>query len=251
MSKPTYEQLDDLAHFVNVMLHGIGKVIRLTPAQAESLLRNIRTALNLAGYTIGANGVAQRPMEDPPGLTVNDKLKLYWPTDYETEKTYPAHPFTQRFGSRPEYYGKFKLPGHDGLDFRAPDGSNIYACANGVVTQVGWRKPGHAYGYAVRILHRVGVSDEQYETIYAHLQEGSSKVKVGDIVFARQVIGLADSTGNSSASHLHLSLKKVGATARGETNYPYDLVDPTPFIVSLRETNAAFLVMKRFPEWKP
>jgi len=177
-----------------------------------------------------------------PRVTTNHKLKLYWPTDYETEPKHPAHPFTQRFGSRPEYYIRFNLPGHEGLDFRAPDGSNIYACANGVVSQVGWRKPKHAYGYAIRIMHRVGVSNEQYETVYAHLQEGSAKVKVGDIVFARQVIGLADSTGNviQGASHLHLSLKKLGATARGETNYPNDLIAPTPFIVSLAQTREAF-----------
>jgi len=183
-----------------------------------------------------------------PRLTTDSVLKLYWPTDYETEPKHPAHPFTQRFGARPEYYGKFKLPGHEGLDFRAPTDSNIYACANGVVTQVGWKKPGHAYGCAVRILHRVGVSDEQYETIYAHMIEGSIRVGVGDIVFAHQIIGLADSTGNSDAPHLHLSLKKLGATARGETKYPLDLVDPTPFIVSLRETHAAFLITRRFPE---
>ena len=36
---------------------------------------------------------------------------MYWPTDYGT--------LTQEFGARPEYYGRFGLPGHEGLDFRA------------------------------------------------------------------------------------------------------------------------------------
>jgi hypothetical protein len=45
------------------------------------------------------------------------------------------------------------------------------------------------------------------------------------------VIGLADSTGASTGSHLHLTLKRDGATERGETTYPKDILDPTPFMV--------------------
>jgi hypothetical protein len=45
------------------------------------------------------------------------------------------------------------------------------------------------------------------------------------------VIGLADTTGATVASHLHLTLKLEGATKRGETKYPKDIIDPTPFMV--------------------
>ena len=48
---------------------------------------------------------------------------------------------------------------------------------------------------------------------------------------AGQVIGLADSTGASVGSHLHLTLKRDGATDRGETDYPKDILDPTPFLL--------------------
>jgi len=149
--------------------------------------------------------------------TSQQKLTLVWPSDYKV--------YTQKFGQRPEYYSKFGLPGHEGVDIRAPNGTNIYACADGVVTLVGWRKAGHPYGYSVRIRHKR--VDGEYETIYAHLTEGSGKVNEGATVQAGQLIALADNTGNSSAAHLHLSLKKIGAKNGGYG----EIIDPEPFFV--------------------
>jgi hypothetical protein len=59
-----------------------------------------------------------------------------------------------------------------------------------------------------------------------------SLVTVGQAVVAGERIGLGDSTGNSSGSHLHLTLKKAGATAAGLTAYPKDIIDPAPFLVA-------------------
>lgn len=166
--------------------------------------------------------LATKPLPELP--PEQRPLTLVWPSEYRV--------YTQRFGARPEYYGKFNMhdlvwphgDGHEGVDIRAPSGSKIYACADGVVSQVGWRKPGHAYGYGVRILHTR--SDGEFETIYAHLTEGSAKVKVGERVKAGQLIALADNTGNSGATHLHLSLRKVGPENRG-----YGLlIDPEPYL---------------------
>ena len=156
-------------------------------------------------------------------------LRLRWPTEFGV--------ITQGFLERPEFYGKFKyrgfdgksyaLPGHEGLDIRAPQGSRVFACADGTVTGVRLdgdkSKTAFPYGNQVRIQHAEG-----YETIYAHLQE--ARVAQGAQVRAGDLIGLADNTGNSSSSHLHLTVKKKGASINGETIFKNDIVDPTPLL---------------------
>ncbi len=146
-------------------------------------------------------------------------FRMRWPTEYGT--------ITQAFGANPHIYNKFGLPGHEGIDFMATNGSEIYAVADGLVSDVrldGNIDPiGKPYGNQIRIQH-----DEGYETIYAHLAQ--AVVTRGQFVKAKQLIGLADTTGNSDGPHLHLSLKKQGATAAGLTNYPYDLIDPSPYL---------------------
>ena len=146
----------------------------------------------------------------------SDRFYLFWPTDY------PA--VVQSFGAHPEIYSRYGLPGHEGIDLRAPHGSNVYACAAGQVYFIEEGESNHHYGTHIRIQHSQG-----YRTVYAHL--GQVLVKVGDQVKARQLIGRADSTGNSVGQNLHLTLKKDQATAKGETDYPRDIIDPTPFLV--------------------
>jgi murein DD-endopeptidase MepM/ murein hydrolase activator NlpD len=141
---------------------------------------------------------------------------LAWPTDYAK--------VTQGFGANPEYYRRYGLPGHEGIDIRAPLGANVYACADGTVYRTMTAADSHPYGNQVRLQHRDG-----YKTIYGHLQ--SILVKEGDLVKTGQVIGKADSTGNSHGSHLHLTLKRSGATASRITPYPNDILDPTPFLL--------------------
>lgn len=144
---------------------------------------------------------------------------MRWPTDYSL--------ITQRFGANPDIYRRWGLPGHEGLDIRAPIGANIYACADGKVIRIDTYAGDprtQPYGNSVRLQHRDG-----YVTVYAHFQQ--IHVKLGDLVRAGQVLGLADSTGNSTGSHLHLTLKKQGATAGGQTIYPNDIIDPTPYLI--------------------
>jgi murein DD-endopeptidase MepM/ murein hydrolase activator NlpD len=143
------------------------------------------------------------------------EFSLVWPTDYRVT--------TQPFGVNEAFYSKYGLPGHEGLDIRAPLNSNIYACADGKVDRIG-RDTKHPYGLHVGIDHGNG-----YKTIYAHFNE--ILVELEQEVKAKQIIGKADSTGNSSGHHLHLTLKKKGATARGETIFPNDIIDPTPYFI--------------------
>ena len=131
---------------------------------------------------------------------------LYWPTKYPV--------VTQKFLNRPEYYSQFGLPGHEGVDVRAPNGTDLYSCADGTVSEVGFRGGNrkHAYGYAIRVIHKR--PDGIYETLFAHGVDGRAVVKVGQEVKAGQLLMLSDSTGNSSGAHLHLSLKKTIRTGK-------------------------------------
>lgn len=141
---------------------------------------------------------------------------LLWPTDYPV--------VTQKFGANPQIYTRFGMPGHEGIDFRALPHTNIYCAADGTVYRVHKNPDTHAYGIHIRVRHQHG-----YKTVYGHLAQ--ALVQVGEEVEAGQVIGKADSTGASTAAHLHFTLKRDGASARKETKYPKDVVDPTQLMV--------------------
>jgi hypothetical protein len=102
--------------------------------------------------------------------------------------------------------------------------TDITCAADGVVYEVHGNPNDHPYGIHIRIRHAFG-----YRTIYGHLAK--TMVGWGQKVAAGDVIGKADTTGATTASHLHFSLKQDGATARHETVYPKDIIDPTPFMV--------------------
>lgn len=148
----------------------------------------------------------------------------HWPTDDWT--------ITQPFGANASYYSQFGLPGHEGIDIRAPLNTPIYAVQTGVVHAV--YEEG-AYGQQVRLKHQKHHGG--YQTIYAHGVSGSAKVALGETVKSGQIIMLANNTGNSRGSHLHLTLKHAGATAAGRTPYPSDIIDPTPFLTQLMSSD--------------
>jgi uncharacterized protein YwbE len=138
-----------------------------------------------------------------------------WPTEFRT--------INQHFGANPQNYAQFGLAGHEGVDIMAPHGSKIFAVAAGTVTLVHTNPNSHNYGIHVRLDHGNG-----YRTIYAHLQQAG--VRTAQRVAAGDLLGLADNTGNSFGSHLHITLKKRGANVPG---YLQDFIDPTPYLLPL------------------
>jgi murein DD-endopeptidase MepM/ murein hydrolase activator NlpD/uncharacterized protein YraI len=148
------------------------------------------------------------------GLEDSLPFHLCWPVD--------SRRVNQYFGDNPDTYKPFGLPGHEGLDLYAPSGANIYAAASGEVYETG-HPQGHPYGLQIRIKHSTG--DLTYQTIYAHLSK--SVVNKGQQVAAGELIGLADNTGNSFGSHLHLTLKIEG---KKTSSYPSGIVDPWPYL---------------------
>ena len=90
---------------------------------------------------------------------------------------------------------------HAGLDFAAPQGTPIYATADGVVKVAG--NLGNGYGNHVVINHGFG-----YETLYGHMVR--IKVRNGQRIRRGEVIGWVGSTGKSTGPHLHYEVHKNG-----------------------------------------
>jgi len=90
---------------------------------------------------------------------------------------------------------------HAGMDFTAPQGTPIYATANGVAKIAG--NKGNGFGNYVVINHGYG-----YETLYGHMYRVN--VKVGERVQRGEVIGYVGSTGKSTGPHCHYEVHKNG-----------------------------------------
>lgn len=90
---------------------------------------------------------------------------------------------------------------HAGLDFSAPQGTPIYATADGTVTTSG--NSGNGYGNHVIINHGYG-----YETLYGHMVR--VKTRGGQTVKRGEVIGWVGSTGKSTGPHCHYEVHKNG-----------------------------------------
>jgi murein DD-endopeptidase MepM/ murein hydrolase activator NlpD len=96
-------------------------------------------------------------------------------------------------------YKTIKL--HAGLDFAAPQGTPIYATADGVVRESGFSDGG--YGNHVVVNHGYG-----YETLYGHMVR--IKARNGQRVKRGEVIGYVGSTGKSTGPHCHYEVHKGG-----------------------------------------
>lgn len=118
---------------------------------------------------------------------------------------------------------------HEGLDFAAPQGTPIYATADGVITTAG--NTGNGYGNHVIINHGYG-----YETLFGHMVR--VKVSVGQAVKRGQVIGWVGSTGKSTGPHCHYEVHKYG-TKVDPIYYFYNDLSPEQFDLILKKAAAS------------
>lgn len=102
---------------------------------------------------------------------------------------------------------------HEGMDFSAPVGTDIFATGNGTVTYSGWKQ---GYGETIEIDHGFN-----YKTRYAHCSK--RMVKVGQKVKRGDVIALVGNTGKSTGPHLHYEVLYNGRHVDPRNYYFYDL----------------------------
>lgn len=128
-------------------------------------------------------------------------------------------PITQLFGENPQFYKKWGFPGHNGIDYGIPNGTEVKSAAAGTISQVTFEDGG--YGNYVKIAHKDG--SKNYYTYYAHL--ASAAVAAGQKVKAGQLIGYSNNTGASTGPHLHFGLR-IDGQAPDYKGY----VDPMPYL---------------------
>ncbi len=159
-----------------------GELTIITPQTVGDKLDNIAKVLE---YN------AERLKNVIQNITANDSRLRHYPAIQPVAKkdldrissgfSYRIHPV----------YGINKF--HYGMDFVAPQGSAIYATADGTVEIAGNYL---SYGNYIKINHGY-----DYETAYGHLN--SVGVRVGQKVVRGQVIGTVGNTGISTGDHLH------------------------------------------------
>jgi len=91
---------------------------------------------------------------------------------------------------------------HHGIDYAARHGSPVWSVANGEVIYRGWAG---GFGNLVKVRH-----DDGYVSYYSHLSR-FDKIKVGDRVEQKQVVGYVGQTGLATGPHVCFRIAKNGS----------------------------------------
>lgn len=139
---------------------------------------------------------------------------------------------------------------HNGVDIWSS--ANVYneAFARGVVIFAGPSKAkkadGSLGGFGWHVMIRHNIEGELYVSVYAHMVEGTLKVKKGDKVVAGTVLGRMGASGDVTGKHLHFEIHKGKNYAWSANGSGF--VDPIAFIKALLAKEA---VIKSAPHPTP
>lgn len=133
---------------------------------------------------------------------------------------------TQEFGKNPQIYSQFGMKGHNGIDYRAKVGTDVFSPIEGKVRV---KKSKGGYGWHVKIRNKL-----EKEVVLAHLSKFF--VKDGEYVYAQQKIGQTGNTGFSTGPHLHFGIRRLIAgkgdifkwQVKDYDNGYYGYYDPLP-----------------------
>lgn len=121
---------------------------------------------------------------------------------------------------------------HNGVDIWGDGNLYIESISAGRVVFAGPSKArkadGSLGGFGHHVMVRYYFDGKPFTGVYAHLVEGSIKVKVGDKIQEGTVLGKMGATGDVTGKHLHFELhqgRKYLWSATGK-----DFVDPMEFI---------------------
>src|SRR6185369_13659597 len=173
------------------------EIARVENMRSADLVNSIINSLNNLGRYITTQKKSYNEIDDL--LKNKEKLLVSTPA-IQPVSNKDLTRVASGFGYRIDpIYKTVKL--HAGLDFAAPQGTPIYATANGTVTVAG--NTGNGYGNHVVINHGYG-----YETLYGHMVK--VKARAGQQIKRGEVIGYVGSTGKSTGPHCHYEVHKNG-----------------------------------------
>ena len=145
--------------------------------------------------------------------------------------------------------------GHTGVDLaNGSEGGEVRSIGQGIVSGVWETANSGGWGNVVLVQH--ALTEGTFYSLYAHLQEGSVLVGLGDELTTGQSIAKVDCTGdtrgkpncpsnNGGGSHLHFSVKKVNslgcgyikpASCKNADTFENYVEDPLKFIRDHRNT---------------
>jgi murein DD-endopeptidase MepM/ murein hydrolase activator NlpD len=126
-----------------------------------------------------------------------------------------SFPIIQGYGAKLSHRGTERFT----LDFGMPVGTPVHAAREGVVVLV---EDSHDEGCALEncgrfanfvvVLHSDGTTGE-----YFHLEHGSARVRVGELVARGQWLARSGNTGFSTAPHLHFGVYRTNRERRTES----------------------------------
>ncbi len=162
----------------NMTLEELEAAYDAADAASEQVAEQIRNLLATSDSTLSFGG------------------EFIWPLPSPYDTSYVTSEYGTRFHPILKVYKT-----HAGIDIGAPNGTQIYAAADGKVLYVGWVS---GYGQTVMIDHGNGVT-----TLYGHMSAYGS-FSAGQYVVAGDVIGYVGSTGQSTGNHLHFEVRVNG-----------------------------------------
>jgi murein DD-endopeptidase MepM/ murein hydrolase activator NlpD len=172
----------------------IAKVERM---KDNELVNSIISTLENLGSRVGAQ---KKSYDEIDKLVKNKEQLLSHTPAIQPVSNKDLNRIASGFGRRIDPV--YKTPKfHAGLDFSAPQGTPIYATADGVILTAG--NTGNGFGNHVVINHGYG-----YETLYGHMVK--VKASAGQSVKRGEVIGWVGSTGKSTGPHCHYEVHKNG-----------------------------------------
>jgi murein DD-endopeptidase MepM/ murein hydrolase activator NlpD len=171
------------------------EIATITRMEDKELLTSIVSTLNNLTSRIRVQKDSYKEID---GLINNKELLLSHTPAIQPVSNKEMSRIASGFGHRIDpVYKTVKM--HAGLDFAAPQGTPIYATADGTVKIAG--NQGNGYGNHVVINHGYG-----YQTLYGHMVRVKSRP--GQAVKRGEVIGWVGSTGKSTGPHCHYEVHK-------------------------------------------